>query len=54
MTQPAPRIVLGSSSPRRRDLLEQLGLDIVIRPADIDETERPGEDPVAYVHRLAS
>jgi len=53
MTQPAPRIVLGSSSPRRRDLLEQLGLDIVIRPADIDETERPGEDPVAYVRRLA-
>lgn len=50
---PGLRVVLGSSSPRRRDLLEQLGLDIDIRPADIDETERPGEDPVAYVRRLA-
>jgi septum formation protein len=47
------RVVLGSASPRRRDLLAQLGLDIDIRPADIDETERPGEDPVAYVRRLA-
>lgn len=47
------RIVLGSSSPRRRDLLQQLGLEIDIRPADIDETEHPGEDPVSYVRRLS-
>jgi septum formation protein len=47
------RVVLGSASPRRRDLLAQLGLDIDIRPAAIDEIERPGEDPVAYVRRLA-
>ncbi|MEX0847707.1 MAG: Maf family protein [Ilumatobacteraceae bacterium] len=47
------RIVLGSASPRRRDLLAQLGLDLDIRPADIDETEHPGEDPVSYVRRLS-
>jgi septum formation protein len=51
--RPAPRIVLASSSPRRRDLLDQIGLDFDVRPADIDESERPGEDPVSYVRRLA-
>lgn len=47
------RIVLASASPRRRELLAQLGLDLVVRPADIDESERPGEDPVGYVRRLS-
>jgi septum formation protein len=48
-----PRIVLASSSPRRRELLDLLGLTFEVRPADIDETERPGEDPLLYVRRLA-
>jgi septum formation protein len=48
-----PRIVLASSSPRRRELLELLGLTFEVRPADIDETERAGEDPRLYVERLA-
>jgi len=34
-------------------LLTQLGIRFDITPADIDETERPGEDPVTYVRRLA-
>lgn len=47
-------VVLASASPRRRQLLAPLGLDITVMPADIDETEHPGEDPVAYVRRLAA
>ena len=35
---PLPRrIVLASSSPRRRDLLQEAGFEIIIRPADVDE-----------------
>jgi septum formation protein len=49
----APRLVLASASPRRRELLERAGFALDVRPADIDETERPGEDPVAYVARVA-
>ena len=48
-----PRIVLGSASPRRRELLALIGIPHEVRPADIDETERPGEAPAAYVERLA-
>jgi septum formation protein len=47
------RIILASSSPRRRELLTNLGIEFDVLPADIDETERPGEDPAGYVHRLA-
>ncbi len=45
--------VLASSSPRRRELLQRLGLDFTIRPADLDESLLPGEAPAAYVERLA-
>lgn len=48
-----PALVLASASPRRRELLEQLGLTFTIVVPDIDETDRPGEAPAAYVHRLA-
>jgi septum formation protein len=47
------RLILASGSPRRRELLERVGFALDVRPADIDETERPGEDPAAYVARLA-
>jgi len=50
---PPLHIVLASASPRRRDLLAQLGVDFVVRPADLDESVRPGEDPVEYVRRLS-
>jgi septum formation protein len=48
-----PTLVLASGSPRRRELLRMLGLDFVVRPADVDETPRAAEDPAAYVLRLA-
>ena len=48
------RLILGSASPRRRDLLAQLGLtpDAVI-PPEIDETPRKGELPRPCCARLA-
>lgn len=49
----APRIILASQSPRRRDLLSLIGIPYTVRPADIDETVRPGERPIACVERLA-
>jgi septum formation protein len=48
------RLVLGSASPRRLELLG--ALDIVpdeVRPAEIDETPLKGESPRAYVRRMA-
>jgi septum formation protein len=46
-------IILASRSPRRVELLKQIGLDCEIYPADIDESQLPGESPVQYVLRLA-
>ena len=46
-------IVLASRSPRRIELLAQLGLTPQVVPADIDETPLPHENPVAYAQRLA-
>ena len=49
----AVRIILASGSPRRKVLLEELGLDLTIRAADIDETPNENEPAAAYVERLA-
>ena len=49
----APRLVLASGSPRRADVLRQLGLSAEVRPADVDESYLPGEEPGAHVERLA-
>lgn len=46
-------LLLASASPRRRELLERVGVPLEVRPADIDETPRPDEDPQAYVARIA-
>ena len=54
-------IYLASRSPRRRELLRQIGVTFGIiplreaprHPADVDETPRPGETPEAYVLRVA-
>lgn len=46
-------LILASSSPRRRELLEQIGLTFEIETANIDETPQLGEAPLAYVKRLA-
>lgn len=53
MAPPPLRLVLASASPRRRDLLARIGLEGEVRPAEVDETPRPGEAPAAYVLRLA-
>jgi len=47
------RLVLASASPRRRELLTQAGFTFDVEPAHIPEDPRPGEDPIAYVTRLA-
>jgi septum formation protein len=47
------RLILASASPRRRELLERVGVPIEVAPADVDETPRDREDPRAYVVRVA-
>jgi septum formation protein len=50
----APLLVLASASPRRIELLRQIGIvPDRVDPAEIDETPRPGEEPPAYALRLA-
>ncbi|MGA2086739.1 MAG: Maf family protein [Terracidiphilus sp.] len=46
-------LVLASASPRRRELLAQAGFSFEVHPAHIPEDPNPGEDPVAYVTRVA-
>lgn len=48
-----PALLLASSSPFRRQLLDKLGLDFIHQSPDIDETRLAGESPVALVMRLA-
>lgn len=49
------RLVLGSASPRRLDLLAQIGfIPDAVRPADIDETPHRHEAPRDYVQRMAT
>ena len=47
-------IVLASASPRRAELLHQIGVDFIAVPAEIDESYREGEDPAAHALRLAA
>ena len=49
----APQVILASASPRRAQLLRQVGIEPACRPAAIDESPRKQEDPVAYSLRLA-
>lgn len=48
-----PSLILASRSPRRRELLAQLGVVVSVMPADIDETPAPAETPRNYVERIA-
>ncbi len=49
-----PRLILGSGSPRRLDLLRQIGIvPDAVRPPDIDETPRHAELPRPYCIRIA-
>jgi septum formation protein len=47
-------LVLASASPRRREMLERLGLVLRLAPVDLDETPRDGERPSDCVRRLAA
>jgi septum formation protein len=61
MTTPEKRIYLASRSPRRRELLKQIGIPFEVlllrdhpgRNVDVDESQQPGESPVDYVLRIA-
>src|SRR5437867_1040949 len=46
-------LVLASASPRRREMLERVGVPLVVRVVDVDETALAGEAPDAYVMRIA-
>jgi septum formation protein len=46
-------LVLGSASPRRRDLLALLGVPVVVRAASVDESQQPGEEPHPYLERIS-
>ncbi|HMG21205.1 MAG TPA: nucleoside triphosphate pyrophosphatase [Kofleriaceae bacterium] len=46
-------LLLASASPRRRELLERVGLAIEVHPANVDERAQDGEAPEAYVARIA-
>ena len=48
-----PRVILASASPRRRELLDLVGIACDVEPADIDETYRDGEEAAAHAERLA-
>jgi septum formation protein len=52
--KPTPDLILASASPRRRELLERLGLLLRIEPVDVDETPAAGEKARAYAQRLAA
>ena len=47
-------IYLASGSPRRRELLQQIGVPFRVVGTAVDEAVRPGEVPAAYVERLAA
>ncbi len=47
------RILLASASPRRREILERLGLEVEVCPSHIVEERLPGEEPEAFALRAA-
>jgi septum formation protein len=48
------RLILASASPRRSELLRQLGLAFEVLPSNVDETLQEGETPAGHVRRLAA
>ena len=47
------RLILASASPRRSELLRSAGFEFEIRPADVEESPRAGEQAEAYTRRVA-
>lgn len=52
MIDDAHPLLLGSGSPRRREILTSLGLPLRVVAAEIDEGTRPGEGPAGYLERV--
>ena len=48
------QLILASASPRRKELLTQLGIQCFVKAVDIDETPLPNELPFDYVQRVAA
>lgn len=48
------QLILASASPRRKELLAQLGIKCFVKSVDIDETPLPNELPLDYVQRVAA
>lgn len=48
-----PQIYLASNSPRRRELLTQIGVDFSVLSVDVDESRLADEAPIDYVKRVA-
>jgi septum formation protein len=48
------QLILASASPRRKELLAQLGIACFVKSVDIDETPLPNEIPLNYVQRIAA
>jgi septum formation protein len=48
-----PDLILASASPRRRELLERVGLRLTVLPTEIDESVRAGEAAADYVRRIS-
>jgi septum formation protein len=46
------RLVLGSASPRRRDMFASLGVPFVVRAPQVDESRAPGEEAAVYIERI--
>ena len=46
-------LILASQSPRRSEILRQAGIPFVVKPANVDESVRPGEPVEEYVRRVA-
>jgi septum formation protein len=53
MTTRAAQIILASASPRRRELLEQIGVMAMVQSVDIDESQKQNEPVLDFVQRLA-
>jgi len=53
MRKTMPKLILASQSPRRRELLEQIGLSFQVQPADINESIHDGEGARDFVERMA-
>lgn len=50
----SPRLLLGSKSPRRAQILAQLGVAFEVRGSEVEEVEQAGETPTEYALRVAS